>query len=232
MVQKVEEKPYWSIPTRVGKTNPVSVFAPISSVHPHACGENLSTEREGVSPSRSIPTRVGKTRGIPPGPRRFHPVHPHACGENTALPSRARLASRSIPTRVGKTWAMRYSATLSAGPSPRVWGKQFVSWFVVHYDAVHPHACGENEDPGRTRQYQTRSIPTRVGKTASDVAQRLPKGGPSPRVWGKPTWTRAVFSGRNGPSPRVWGKRGAGRRRDSCSPVHPHACGENEFARS
>ncbi len=132
-----------SIPTRVGKT--LALPAPrlaLSSVHPHACGENMpngslvvsdpgpsprvwgkpARNDRGTGVRRSIPTRVGKTAEIT-ADMTAEAVHPHACGENPA----------DTP-----------QALLGIGPSPRVWGKQ----------RRHGQALGI-----------CRSIPTRVGKT-------------------------------------------------------------------
>src|SRR5438552_3444343 len=116
----------------------------------------------------------------------WKPDHPHACGENfMALKRRMRICgpsprvwgkqpmvthqvfgSRTIPTRVGKTLcrmglyhtspdhphacgentSIQLLNCLVNGPSPRVWGKRYID--------------------GASSEY-IRTIPTRVGKTAS-----------------------------------------------------------------
>ena len=89
------------IPTRVGNTPFQPLPAWPESVHPHACGEYGSLDRDRATLVRFIPTRVGNTQdscitkivhhGSSPrvwgirllaaaSPRSF-PVHPHACGE-------------------------------------------------------------------------------------------------------------------------------------------------------
>ncbi len=90
-------------PTRVGKTVRSPLSLPFVSVHPHACGEDVSSNArmEGALGSpprvwgrraprpdqaalrRFTPTRVGKT--LAGRDRRVQPrVHPHACGEDWA----------------------------------------------------------------------------------------------------------------------------------------------------
>src|SRR5690606_25488450 len=73
--------------------------------------------------------------------------------------------------------------------------------------AVHPHACGENAVITRLPLPPLRFTPTRVGKTFGCI-------------------THAV--GICGSPPRVWGKRRAAGDHKQVSPVHPHACGENQ----
>ncbi len=131
-----------STPTRVGKTPNQFLPTCVTTVHPHACGENEPVPPQlhsGVGPpprvwgkraenhahalaARSTPTRVGKTNRFPRNSTQAS-VHPHACGENSA-------ASASSP------WA--------AGPPPRVWGKPIPRLRSIPYKKVHPHACGEN----------------------------------------------------------------------------------------
>ncbi len=48
-------------PTRVGKTGCSSSVASVTSVHPHACGEDRKREPGGPEGTRFTPTRVGKT---------------------------------------------------------------------------------------------------------------------------------------------------------------------------
>ncbi len=195
----------------------------------------------------------------------FVPDHPHAGGENADCigglachlgpsprgwgklggPVSAGKRYRTIPTRVGKTprcgrcrpWSPDHphaggendpgvwQAIRSIGPSPRGWGKLVV--------------------PGVFAAIR-RTIPTRVGKTATQPVlpvpdsdhphaggENQPEGlnvaeccGPSPRGWGKrPDIYRAVVELRTIPT-RV------GKTRDQLPPQtgcadHPHAGGEN-----
>ena len=108
------------IPTHVGNTAGVVDFFCAMPVHPHACGEYMSSRLSvsisvGSSPrmwgilaatprasgcDRFIPTHVGNTPAEQ-GEDQSAPVHPHACGEYTCGTRR-----RSI----------------GAGSSPRMWG--------------------------------------------------------------------------------------------------------------
>ncbi len=157
------------------------------------------------------------------------------------------ILARTIPTRVGKTSSggafcsgsadhphaggencCRVSVSpLGIGPSPRGWGKQ---------------------KRATTPSRQTRTIPTRVGKTTQKSGPLRPAsdhphaGGENPGLWAPPPSD-------SGPSPRGWGKLS---RRASCrvnartiptrvgktrsrlgsapSPAdHPHAGGENRL---
>ena len=89
------------IPTGVGNTSMRTLCAHQCSVHPHGCGEHLTSQRiwplfHGSSPRvwgtqqrgytyradhRFIPTGVGNTHRSP-WSRSALPVHPHGCGEH------------------------------------------------------------------------------------------------------------------------------------------------------
>jgi len=131
-----------TIPTRVGRTWRAAEASRARSDHPHAGGENAPPALYfrgcfGPSPRgwgeqsndcppplnwRTIPTRVGRTSS-PISRRSRRPDHPHAGGEN----ARATAGPATI-----------------AGPSPRGWGEQRVSWSFA---------------------LLRRTIPTRVGRT-------------------------------------------------------------------
>ncbi len=154
----------------------------MTTVHPHAGGENLGKDLfwmivGGPSPrgwgkrcparpcricARSIPTRVGKTftRGVV---AKFTAVHPHAGGENDRRNERGAVY---------------------LGPSPRGWGKR-CQWRPV----------------GQTG----RSIPTRVGKT-SRLCNRNANDAVHPHAGGENGHFVKLVTGNSGPSPRGWGK--------------------------
>ena len=234
-------------PTRVGKTSVVQAAGRSTPVHPHACGENRVSGQAfaqvlGSPPRvwgkrkrnpditqrlRFTPTRVGKTQ-TPATLLDAPSVHPHACGEN-----RRRLSHRPArcgspprvwgkrqperdddrhrgftPTRVGKTCRLQGSGTLIA---------------------VHPHACGENQNiaigpgdevgsPPRVWGKHTlcaphrecfRFTPTRVGKT-DGAAQLAARFAVHPHACGENTSTQNFINFLCGSPPRVWGKREAG----------------------
>ena len=191
--------------------------------HPHAGGENLRplTERRGVSDH----PHAGGENGAHAEEDVRDPDHPHAGGENhrtghhtrgqpgpsprgwgkLTVRSFSHAGARTIPTRVGKTSSTRRSWELTAdhphaggenrwrdardeiefGPSPRGWGKPY---------------------PARQAGLASRTIPTRVGRTA--IASRAP-----------PQWPDHPHAG--GENQRR-GKARASRPAD-----HPHAGGEN-----
>ncbi len=201
----------------------VWVFATTTTVHPHACGENLNVLRmqavkRGSPPrvwgklaiasgnvplSRFTPTRVGKTSTrrevIRPAT-----VHPHACGENCCAVGLLREYCGSPPRVWGKLAPSRpYVAVVRFTPT-RV-GKT-KSWPRRDFlRTVHPHACGENS--------AIKSI------TADGY-------GSPPRVWGK------RYSGLAGNpaarfTPTRVGKTPGVDWQPARRAVHPHACGEN-----
>ena len=108
-------------PTRVGTTVQRPRHVVVSSVHPHACGDNpsmrlLISSTPGSPPRvwgqrrravrqrlhvRFTPTRVGTTAATRRR-RMMLSVHPHACGDNRSLPA---------------------ASTAQSGSPPRVWGQ-------------------------------------------------------------------------------------------------------------
>ncbi len=211
----------------MGRTKPRLASLKSKTDHPHARGENASDPgvhnlERGPSPRawgehrvlrksngrvRTIPTRVGRTRRTLPEWHRSAD-HPHARGENKHL--------------------LKYHVQ-RAGPSPRAWGE--------------PPAPQADSSPPRT-------IPTRVGRTqpvteASQAASDHPhargenraasecrsaEAGPSPRAWGEPRQKRHPAPVRRTIPTRV-GRTVVPIFIFPCRPDHPHARGENSFAR-
>jgi len=191
------------IPTHVGNTGPGPSRSRLPPVHPHACGEHLSSSifnascagssprmwgtrvnsRTSQSHCRFIPTHVGNTLCRAAGLRRT-PVHPHACGEHG--------------TATG--WDRR-----EVGSSPRMWGTQgpTATWPVG--TSVHPHACGEHGS----------------GTTLPATGY-----GSSPRMWGTRGHQHEQRLGERFIPTHVGNTRhrGSGWLRPA---VHPHACGEH-----
>ena len=129
------------IPTGVGNTRPILIRIRSPPVHPHGCGEHVTTTTTlpaftGSSPRvwgtlalgrsclfliRFIPTGVGNTKDAA-SKLGSKAVHPHGCGEH---PHRNRPTChnrRFIPTGVGNTVPGANSGYSLAGSSPRVWG--------------------------------------------------------------------------------------------------------------
>ncbi len=150
------------IPTHVGNTNPILLFPPQESVHPHACGEHLdgtapnvhvigssprmwgthSVRYEDVTIYRFIPTHVGNT-SVNTWIWRELSVHPHACGEHVGAVLGGRCWAGSSP----RMWGTR------AAPAPAALVRRFIPTHVGNTitpmlppnpPPVHPHACGEH----------------------------------------------------------------------------------------
>ncbi len=174
------------IPTHVGNTGAGCVPRTRPPVHPHACGEHVSSARMAseycgssprmwgtqeaalavVDPHRFIPTHVGNTVGG--GDEGcVHSVHPHACGEHPGV----------VHVAGGR-----------AGSSPRMWGtligdsrpdalRRFIPTHVGNTapapatntpTSVHPHACGEHPDGYRLIRLEHGSSPRMWGTPAVD----------------------------------------------------------------
>ena len=171
-----------STPTRVGKTDRLSLAGLQRKVHPHACGENdrvLSNGFRGHGPPprvwgklltscgsldlrRSTPTRVGKT-SLPSSSKSILSVHPHACGEN-----RGRV--------------MRYVSKY--GPPPRVWGKRIGRFWKRQRGRSTPTRVGKTFR-ARTRRARAEVHPHACGENEPKISLRVRSRGPPPRVWGK-----------------------------------------------
>ncbi len=213
------------------------------TVHPHARGENASSDTQFVFQNGPPPRAWGK-RLVRPGNAQDVRSTPRAWGKLDMRPPQ-RVIGRSTPTRVGKTMCLR---------------------ILILHIAVHPHARGEN-GPGSCRPRrgfgppprawgklsashsqpdQRRSTPTRVGKTllgTRQVAACLLH----PHARGENIRRFTSYCTISGPPPRAWGKRSTGKARsryrrstptrvgktknEICchcqQTVHPHARGEN-----
>ena len=175
----------------------------LSSVHPHARGEDVFVIdpiiQERGSPPRAwgryerltslaakhrfTPTRVGKMTPCRASSKRS-PVHPHARGEDVKASIGIFLSCRFTPTRVGKI------------RQPPTWPE----WCTVH-----PHARGEDK---------------MERKTAMGYA------GSPPRAWGRLRGKEAFFSAPRFTPTRVGKIARAAPMITNCW-VHPHARGED-----
>ncbi len=153
----------------------------IHAVHPHACGEHVTTSSSvctvsGSSPRmwgtrgaddphvrrlRFIPTHVGNTNRSP-SPECRRAVHPHACGEHG--------------------W-QRSSGLEVIGSSPRMWGTRRIS---------------------RIDGFKYRFIPTHVGNT-SLMRKRGTNHTVHPHACGEHTAAPDLTDAEIGSSPRMWG---------------------------
>ncbi len=135
-----------------------------SSGHPHVRGDYSGRAQGGGPSRRAIPTCVGTTpwgtAGLPECA-----VHPHVCGDYPGGEEEVPVLPRSIPTCVGTTGSLVVEVTTLNGPSPRVWGLQTGSGNPRTSSPVHPHVCGDYDEPGARADAQGRAIPTGVGTT-------------------------------------------------------------------
>ncbi len=215
-------------PTRVGKTiDPLTNFF-VTTVHPHACGEDNQTHvapldhigspprvwgrhdhgDRGCPAIRFTPTRVGKTlhshRLV-----RIVEVHPHACGEDSGY-SAVMVLCQGSPPRVWGRHGLDILFALPNGFTPTRVGKTISTSLINKSHKVHPHACGEDWI------FQPRPI--------------YRQGSP-PRVWGR-LWRMLLWFCYFGFTPTRVGKTAKSLSSINRCKVHPHACGEDLAAQS
>jgi len=91
-----------STPTRVGKTTIIRSIMRASSVHPHACGENVAEDTEYQEEFGPPPRVWGKRNTICHNQREVRST-PTRVGKTIDGEFDAKNLERSTPTRVGKT---------------------------------------------------------------------------------------------------------------------------------
>ena len=139
-----------------------------TAVHPHACGEHITSNASaravnGSSPrlwgtqcssrlrrllTRFIPTPVGNTAVLTESGGAVT-VHPHACGEHGHPQGHRILFHGSSPRLWGTHQLLRWQdSPLRFIPTPvGNTDRQLVS---IVKATVHPHACGEHPGIGST----------------------------------------------------------------------------------
>ena len=133
-------------------------------------------------------------------------VHPRACGGNFC--------------RISLRWP-------SMGPSPRVRGKRRPRAGEELVERSIPARAGETLE--RTDEQLGRPVhPRACGGNPGETFDDGLKGGPSPRVRGKPDERWQEFSGRRSIPARA-GETRAGVTREALNKVHPRACGGNDL---
>jgi len=150
------------IPTHVGNTNNLSSLPPSVPVHPHACGEHISSMISAISkhgssprmwgtriartyyliPGRFIPTHVGNTTNCPRS-RSTDAVHPHACGEHLYLLHYIQQPGGSSPRMWGTRPTNGIHDKLNRFIPTHVGNTVLFPRLLPPY-TVHPHACGEH----------------------------------------------------------------------------------------
>ena len=191
-----------SIPTRVGTTPVTSTATSTCTVHPHACGDYASAAAWSLELAGPSP-RVWGLRHYPGKGGARPAVHPHACGDYGfvdrtegalngpsprvwGLPRTDRqLEVRKLvhPHACGDYCCSPSLSGTHIGPSPRVWGLRAWPQWMRRRFGPSPRVWGL-QLPRGLGPASPRSIPTRVGTTATRGTATAPNTGPSPRVWG------------------------------------------------
>ena len=210
------------IPTPVGRLQRGGSWTVRMPVHPHACGEIVTTNHyivwiNGTSPRLwgdlfTPPGAIHQARYIPTPVGRFFQracyyinvaVHPHACGEIPQAGSGFADINGTSP-RLWGDWAYNWLYAVSGWYIPTPVGRLITNKTNMVKFPVHPHACGEI----LLREQQVANL-----------------SGTSPRLWGDCSQSNLCqVITRYIPTP-------VGRLVNRCvhvSPVsvHPHACGE------
>ena len=94
---------------------------------------------------------------------------------------------------------------------------------------VHPHGCGDNQQPRYMVPGYIRFTPTGVGTTTSLSTPPLATNWFTPTGVGTTSPAGVAGWPSRGSPPRVWGQRSGGRRQSACGSVHPHGCGDNWY---
>ena len=156
----------------------------VPSVHPHMCGEYVSSPLSG-----SIVALAGSP--------------PHVWGVRSVL-SHFKLLCRFTPTCVGSTRPYLPSIHRLAGSPPHVWGVLQSPHSSPHSSSVHPHMCGEYPAGRITVSSRFRFTPTCVGSTSSPCISP-PKAPVHPHMCGEYVQQRWVETVYPGSPPHVWG---------------------------
>ena len=190
-------------PTCVGNTWQQVNRTDANAVHPHVCGEYLTSLSDVL---------------------RRDAVHPHVCGEYSFCCSIDILHNGS-PPRVWGIRSDRSTFTSWLSVHPHVCGEYTSTPSHQPSQRFTPTCVGNTLSHLRTRHHVIRFTPTCVGNTLA-IMMRLSSCGSPPRVWEYAVCLAGGGLGYGSP-PRVWGilKHGVNRSFRSRS-VHPHVCGE------
>ncbi len=195
-----------------------------SSVHPHACGDDLKTKaalpptvgspprvwgrqliaRGAARAYRFTPTRVGTT-SLRKSVNQISAVHPHACGDDGGRLRRAAFPRGSPPRVWGRLSAVILSREARRFTPTRVGTTSAPSPSTLAA-TVHPHACGDDR---------------------RGAEKRILLVGSPPRVWGRPLGPVCLRLLPRFTPTRV-GTTVYRRTRNIILPVHPHACGDDD----
>ncbi len=164
---------------------PLRSYGSPSTVHPHACGDDIPTARSSDRSSRFTPTPVGTTEkksGFP----RCVAVHPHACGDDVTQRVGRVVLPRFTPTPVGTTHEGSSSPACGRPVHPHACGDDpRTARASGQPSPVHPHACGDDGSTRSSSSPHRRFTPTPVGTTPPHSVFLILVIGSPPRLWGR-----------------------------------------------
>ena len=173
---------HWFTPTRVGKTFCSRTCSRLSSVHPHACGED-PVVHGAAYPRAGSPPRVWGRHDLSVGGTYATGSPPRVWGRLGDW--RPDLAVWGFtPTRVGKTSRRPNPMRCAHGSPPRVWGRPGMSCLLGVMVWFTPTRVGKTPASPRGRCVRT-VHPHACGEDASGWLLRLGYPGSPPRVWGR-----------------------------------------------
>ena len=216
------------IPARAGKTRSGPHCPRRGPAHPRACGENGTSSPGSSAQAGSSPRVRGKRHR-----RHRQPVHrgliPARAGKTMRLSSAADTAA-AHPRACGENQCTSAKDVFTVGSSPRVRGKPYVGEQPALSRRLIPARAGKTQRVHHGFPW-SRAHPRACGENCSRTSPHGHWAGSSPRVRGKPAFSRG-FRCRGRLIPARAGKTrpwpGATRRRRA----HPRACGENFAPRS
>ena len=188
----------------MGKTVVDEIDRFASTVHPHACGEDLFKVSSLVLINGSPPRVWGRLA------HSLHsfwssPVHPHACGEDSLHPADIPLSIGSPPRVWGRRPAVLHSGHKIRFTPTRV-GKTRDGNSTTAFLSVHPHACGEDSRCKMGFIYLDGS-PPRVWGRRNLCILTSPFNPVHPHACGEDGSYRSSMGRISGSPPRVWGRR-------------------------
>jgi len=152
---------------------------------------------------RFIPTHVGNTLAVN-CLIVYPPVHPHACGEH---------------------WTNPENGGYCTGSSPRMWGTQALPSGQLRRLRFIPTHVGNTQFPGIVRKRHS-VHPHACGEHFTDIPPVTLLYGSSPRMWGTPL-AHGIPNRVGRFIPTHVGNTFDRTTVETCTPVHPHACGEH-----
>ena len=174
-------------PTRVGTTTRGLGLSPVTTVHPHAGGDDATASVAHPFLDRFTPTRVGTTPRTSRAAK-HRTVHPHAGGDDGQTRASTRRTVGSPPRGWGRLLGVPLDGTDGRFTPTRV-GTTTLELRSVTTIPVHPHAGGDD---------------------GSKITCSLSGVGSPPRGWGRRMPSSTSSRSLSGSPPRGWGRRERG----------------------